>query len=204
MSDYQQYQTDLDALNQNRSKKTTRANLPLLNDDQIKNLLAKYTKPAEKQTKVADSNEYSNYTELKLSANMDGIRARVCTSRQNYFKVSVENLEVSVLNKGNEQNLGFVLNSISVQDLEPHVTYANIVSLMENTSNLINVQLTLVNTPRTSLSSSSLLAAQYQSEKFYFRNYLNENHFDLTVNANISKLRLMFLYKHLNTVLVSV
>jgi hypothetical protein len=209
--EYLQYQTELDALNQAKlvsAKKYFtghRGKDPLLNDDQIKYLIKKANDPKTSEIKAKLQEilgENDDSIELKLKANMDGIRARLCTSKQNYFKVNIENFEVNVTNKSNEQNLDFVLNSISVQDLESNVKYENIVSLAENSNNLINVQLTMINVPKVSLSSSSILAAQYQKEKFYFKNYLNENHFDLIINANISKLRFMFLYKHLNTIMV--
>jgi hypothetical protein len=206
-----QYQAELEILSQTKLsnlKKTLmlkRANDPLLNDEQIKYLLKrndpKTTEIKKKLKEILNENE--NEIELKLNANMDGIRARLCTSKQNYFKINIENFEAKVVNKKNEQDMEFVLNSISVQDLGSSVKYENIVSLAENSNNLINVQLTMVHAPKDSLPSTSLLAAQFQREKFYFKNYLNENHFDLIVNANISKLRLMFLYKHLNTIMVS-
>jgi hypothetical protein len=211
LADYQQYQADIDSLNQSKSQigkksaKTGLSNVPLLNDDQIKKLLAKYTPFKFAQDAKADtqkSTEASSVIELKLSAKMDGVSARLCTSKQNYFKINVNNFEMNAVNKQNEQNIEFILNSISVQDMEANVKYDKIVSLKENTENLINVQLTILNPPKTPYSSS-LLAAQYQHEKYYFKNYLNEEHFDLIIKANISKLKLMFLYKHLNTVLVN-
>jgi hypothetical protein len=60
----------------------------------------------------------------------------------------------------------------------------------------------LVNAPKG--ESTSDMADVLQREKFYFRNYLDAEHFDLVVKANISKLRFMFLMRHLNTLLVSV
>ena len=211
-SDLLQYQADLEALSQTKlgnikkSLTMNKDNGPLLNDDHIKYLLKKPADPktAEIKSKLTELlMESEGVIELKLKANMDGFRARLCTTKQNYFKVSVESFEINAVNKGDEQNLEFVLNSICVQDMEPNAKYENIVSLCENSANLINVQLSLKMPPKVSMSSTSILATQFQKEKFYFKNYLNENHFDLIVNANISKLRLMFLYKHLNTMIVS-
>ena len=143
----------------------------------------------------------SNLIELKLNAKMDGIRARVSTRKPNYFLINVNNFEVNLTSKSTEKNIELILNSISVQDLDTTAIYKNIVSLKENTDNLIHINLVMFNSPPI---SDSKLANKCQSEKFYFKNYLNEDYFDLIVTANISKLRLMFLYKHLNTVLVNI
>ncbi len=172
-------------------------NMPLLNDNQIIHLLFKKSTGINPKMKILTN---SNLIELKLNAKMDGIRARVSTRKQNYFLINVNNFEVNLKSKSTEKNIELILNSISVQDLDTTAIYKNIVSLKENTDNLIHINLVMFNSPPI---SDSKLANKCQSEKFYFKNYLNEDYFDLIVTANISKLRLMFLYKHLNTVLVN-
>ena len=171
------------------------AALPYLNEDQIKLLVTK----AARQLKPR---EHSNVIELKLNAVMDGVKARVCTAHSNYFQLNVNNFQLNLLNKQAENNVDIILNSISVQDLQPGANYENIVSLKENTDNLISVNLAFVNPPVEASQNESKLARQFQKEKVYFKNYLNKDHFDLLLKANISKLRFLFVYKHLDTLLV--
>jgi hypothetical protein len=131
---------------------------------------------------------------------MDGVKARLSTRKFNYFLLDVNNFEMNLISKSTEKNIELTLSSISVQDLDPTAVYKNIVCLKENTDNLIHIKLVMFNSPPV---SDSKLANQCQSEKFYFKNYLNEDYFDLIATANISKLKLMFLLKHMNTILVS-
>lgn len=131
---------------------------------------------------------------------MAGVSARVTTTTVDYFQLNVTKLDATVLTQPVNTQINLVLNSISVQDLQATSQYRNIVSLKESTENLITVQLMLLNAPRA--ESASDIADVFQREKFYFKNYLDQEHFDLVVKANISKLRFMFLMKHLNTLLV--
>lgn len=196
---YLQYEVDIEQLQGSKKKPTSKANnQPLLNDNQIKYLINKKSS----QRKPKDLTD-SNLIELKLNAKLDGIRARISTSKKNYFFMSVNTLELSTIGTAAQFDVAFLLNSISLLDLNTNSSANKIISLKEDTKNLIDVKLTLFNAPRTALSEISILAAQYQKEKFYFKNYLNENHFDLVVQATISKLKLLFFYKHINTVLVS-
>ena len=133
---------------------------------------------------------------------MAGVRARVSTARIDYFQLNVNNLDVHVASRPSLTDVELILSSISVQDLQANAPYTNLVSLKEDTANLVSVRLSMVNAPKG--ESTSDVADVLQREKFYFRNYLDAEHFDLVVKANISKLRFMFLMRHLNTLLVSV
>jgi vacuolar protein sorting-associated protein 13A/C len=201
-SEYQQYQSEIEAVRSKKSSRLSQSNLPLLNDEQINYLIGKSQRSVSKQgvdSKMPFVKKSNEVIELKLKSIMSGVHARVCTTTHNYFQVDVNKLQVNGVVKPAEKNVELILNSIVVKDMDKHMRYDKIVSLKESTENLINVNLTL-NTPPIA-PNSSMLAAQYQKEKFYFKNYLDNNYFDLIVKVNISKLRLMFLYKHLNTFL---
>jgi len=168
-----------------------------LKEEQIKSLIKK-AKNVYKKSK----NELTNdLVEIKLSASMAGVKARICTTQENYFQFNVNNLDVDVTNRITETNVAFILSSISLLDLQKITVHKQIVSLKENTDNLINVQLTIFKPGGQ--GSDSQQADKCLSEKIYFRNYMNENYFDLVVAASISKLRLMFFFKHLDILLVS-
>ncbi len=212
---YQEYQKEIDNLNKtmtSQHKKSTTnpivspsTNIPLLTDTQIQNIILNRT---DNQTQVKKRHRKFiidlNSIEMKLNAKFDGLRVRLSTQKKNYFEIGISTLEAELTSKAAEKNLEIVLNSISVLDLdENNRLYRKIVSLKESSKELIRVQIKLFNAPRTPLTQSSLLAAQYQKEKFYFKNYFNENYFDVEVNADISKLQFVFLYKNLNTLMVS-
>ncbi len=167
-----------------------------LKEDQISGLIKKAKNSCKKSRNVLTT----DLVELKLSASMAGVKARLCTTQADYFQFNVNNLDVDVTNRLAETNVGIVLSSISLLDLQEKATYRHVVSLKEDTDNLINVQLTVF---KSGSGSGSQLADKCLSEKVYFRNYLDEEYFDLVVAASISKLRLMFLFKHLDTLLVS-
>lgn len=111
-------------------------------------------------------------------------------------------LETTVTGKASETVVDISLNSISVVDLDPNSIYNKVLSLKEDQNELIKLQVTLVNPPRSKNSFDAEIEKRYQKEKFYFRNYLNEEHFDIILKANISKLRAVFLFKQLNTLMV--
>ena len=149
--------------------------------------------------------------EVKCEAKMDGIKVRLCTQTQSYLQFAVSNLTVDSVQRRDEHRIDFELHSVSVRDLDPRAIFTHIVSLNDALdSNLIRVQLVMHSPPEvtaaaavsdTSQLASNALARQYNKERFYFRNYLNADYFDLVVKANISKLRFVFLNKHLNLLL---
>lgn len=184
-----------------KPKAKSSANQVLLSDFKIMSLLN--SKGENKNSKKPKFLVDENLIEFKLNARLDGIRARICTSKKNYFQVEVKKFESVVTGKLAEMDVDLSLNSITVLDLDSSLFYSKMLSLKEDSQNLINLQVRLVNPPRTSLNSLSDIAKQYQKEKFYFKNYLNEEHFDIIVKANISKLQVVFLFKQLNTFMVS-
>lgn len=148
----------------------------------------------------------TNLIEFKVNAKFDGIRARVCTMRKNYFQADLEHFETTLTGKLAEIVIDLSLNSISVVDISDSslLLYQKMLSLNESQEKqeLIKLQVRLISPPKTNLNRVSELAKVYQKEKFFFRNYLNEEHFDLFIKANISKLRIVFLFKQLNTFMV--
>ena len=128
---------------------------------------------------------------------------RLTSQRSNYFLMSINNLLTDAKLIANERHVSLVLTSITIEDLEPNAAFRHIVSLNENSENLFEVQVKMLVPPRTALSSVSSFDAQCQFEKFYFRNYLDVNHCDLSISAAISKLRFLFIYRHVNTLTVS-
>ena len=178
-------------------KESDTSKFPHLNEEQISHFVSK-TKKIYKKNR-AKGIITSNLIELQLNAKLDGVKARLTTAHSNYFQFNVNNFQLNVENRISEKNIAIVLNSISVLDMQANATYEQIVSLKENTDNLIDVNLTMFNAPKD--ADASKIADMFQNEKFYFKNYLNEEYFDLVVKANISKLRLMFVYKHLDTLL---
>jgi hypothetical protein len=212
---YQEYEREVDNLHksslsssqQKKSPVVSQAmSLPLLADAKIKSILStagsdesSVSVPARRKRFIIDLDK----VELKLNARFDGLRVRLCTQKKNYFQIDISRLEAELKNLPAEKNLDLVLNSISVLDLdENNVSYRRILSLKESSQDLIRVQIKMFNPPPTPLTQSSLLAAQYQKEKFYFKNYYNENYFDIEVTADISKVQFVFLYKNLNTLMV--
>ena len=138
---------------------------------------------------------------LKCEAKMDGFKVRLCTQTQNYLQFSVSNLTVDSVHRRDELRIDFELQSMSVRDLYPRAIFTHIVSLNDaHESNLIRVQL-VIHSPPAVANNSNALARQYNKERFFFRNYLNADYFDLVVKANISKLRFVCLNKHLNLLL---
>ncbi|CAF0704730.1 unnamed protein product [Brachionus calyciflorus] len=190
-SKYLQFETDLEKI----EKITQRENRPLLNDDQIKYLLNK-----KENDQVVKKKAFfdTSLIELKLKAKFDGLKTRISTRKRNYFHVDINHLELNTIGKSSQYDVHFSLNSINVDDLESGVIYSKILCPQEESQNLINIELTLYNPPKTPLTETSILAAHYQKEKFYFKNYLNENHFDLEVKARISKIKAVFLYANLD------
>ena len=155
-----------------------------------------------KQTKLITSKKkkYVNpdLIDIKLVGKLDAIRVRICTRVKDYFQLNVNHFDLNMLNKYDENKIDLVLNSISVQDLDEKAKYKYIVSLKENSENLIKVNLVLKNPPKAPSFDSSDIANKYRKEKFYFKNYLDSNFFDLIVQAHVSKLCFVFLYQHLN------
>ena len=138
---------------------------------------------------------------LKCEAKMDGFKVRLCTQTHNYLQFSVSNLTVDSVHRRDELRIDFELQSMSVRDLYPRAIFTHIVSLNDaHESNLIRVQL-VIHSPPAVANNSNALARQYNKERFFFRNYLNADYFDLVVKANISKLRFVCLNKHLNLLL---
>jgi hypothetical protein len=208
---YQKYDADIKKF-QDKQKKTTNAainsissNELLLNDTKIENLV--FSSNGENEVKISKRNNNfmidPDIIEFKLNAKFDGLRVRLSTLNKNYFQVNINTLEAECISKSAEKNIKLVLNSINIIDMDENVSYHKLLSLKENEKDLITVQIKLFNAPKTKLTQNSLLAAQYQREKFYFRNYLNKEYFDIAVNANISKLKFVFLFKNINTFLVS-
>lgn len=178
------------------------ANQVLSSDEMIKSLVEGKQKSVSRKQQPSLLLDFSNLIEYKINAKFDGIRARVCTQRKNYFQANLEHFETTVTGKLDEIVVDLSLNSISILDIAGGDGYNKILSLKEDQKDLIKLQVRLATPPRTTLNHVSDLARQYQREKFFFKNYLNEEHFDLTVKANISKLRVVFLFKHLNTLMV--
>lgn len=172
------------------------SNQVLLSETAIKTLLGRKT-----QTQPQTVND-SNLVEFKINAKFDGLRARICTTRKNYFQADMTCFETTVTGKASETVVDISLNSISVVDLDPNSIYNKVLSLKEDQNELVKLQVTLVNPPRSKNSFDAEIEKRYQKEKFYFRNYLNEEHFDIILKANISKLRAVFLFKQLNTLMV--
>jgi hypothetical protein len=169
-------------------------------EEKIKELLN--ISASAKQTKAITSKKKKYFNpdiiEIKLVGKLDAIRVRICTRIKDYFQLNINHFDLNMLNKYDENKIDLVLNSISVQDLDEKAKYKYIVSLKENSENLIKVNLTLKNPPKAPSFDSSDIANQYRKEKFYFKNYLDPNFFDLIVRADVSKLCFVFLYHHLN------
>ena len=147
------------------------------------------------------STAHVDIVKLKCEAKMDGFKVRLCTQTHNYLQFSVSNLTVDSVHRRDELRIDFELQSMSVRDLYPRAIFTHIVSLNDaHESNLIRVQL-VIHSPPAVADNSNALARQYNKERFYFRNYLNADFFDLDVKANISKLRFVCLNKHLNLLL---
>lgn len=181
------------ASSNDKPKTIKSSNLPLLSDAQITHLLSRKSvdcTPKKKQVNL-------DLIQLKLSAKMDGVTARISTRNYNYFLAKISNFEMELISKLTEKRIELILNSISVQDLEPTATFRDIVTLKQNTDNLIHIKLHMFNAAPV---NGSKTANKCICEKYFFKNYLNEDYFDLHVTAHISKLRFMFLFKHLDTI----
>ena len=178
----------------NKLSSNQNQNQILLSDTAIKALLGR---------KTTQNQIDSNLVDFKINAKFDGVRARICTTRKNYFQADMTCFETTVTGKRSETLIDISLNSISIRDLEPNTIYNKVLSLKEDQNELINLQITLINPPKSKINFDSDIEKQYQKEKFYFRNYLNEEHFDIIVKANISKLRAVFLFKQLNILMVN-
>ncbi|RNA03908.1 vacuolar sorting-associated 13A [Brachionus plicatilis] len=167
-------------------KKDHQDNRPLLHDERIKELLNKIESNKDKKKKALID---FDLVETKVEAKFDGLRARLGT-------------KLNSIGKTAQYDVNFSLNSISVIDLEQDVVYNKILCPQEESQNLVSIDLTMYNPPKTPLSQVSKLAAQYQKEIFYFKNYMDQNHFDLSVKARIMKLKMIFLYANLNKLMV--
>lgn len=197
---YIEYEKDIEQFNKNASQRKghTSSNSPLLSDTQIAQLIGHKNKTSLVKNELFDL----DHIDMKLNAKFDGLRVRLSTVEKNYFELNINSLDVELFDKPVERTIEVVLSSISVIDLQSSVPYRNILSLKESSQDLITIRVKFNEAPRTPLTSSSILAAQYQKEKYYFKNYLDEEHFDLDIDASISKLQFVFLYKNLNTIMV--
>lgn len=191
---YDKYQSDVKSLD--KPNTSSNNNQPLLGDGQIMALLKSATPTTRKFLIDPDVIEY------KLNARFDGIRARLGTKSKRYFQIEVKNFQLNIENKLTHMNLDMTLNSISILDLDSaHSSYGRILSLKEDSQDLIRVNVRLVTPPRSSLAGQSIISNRYRKEKFYFRNYLDESFFDICVKANISKVKVIFLFRQVNTLL---
>lgn len=170
----------------------------LLSDTMIKNILENKSKSQQPPRFLIDS----SLVEFKINAKFDGVRARICTPRRNYFEAHLTRFETTVTAKLTEIAIDVSLNSITMLDMDPATIYDKMLSLKEDQNELVKLQIKLVNPPKTKLEDDSELGKLYQKQKFFFKNYLNEQHFDIFITAHISKLRTIFLFKHINTFLV--
>lgn len=182
-----------------RIKKDQMDNRPLLGTNRIQELLNKDFEKSKKRKNLLDF----DLIETKVRANFEGLKARLSTSKQDYFYIDINHLTLNSIGKIAQNEISFTLNSINVIDLEKDVVYNKILCPQEESQNLFHINLTIHNPPKTPLSQVSKLAAQYQKEIFYFKNYMNQNHFDLNVKAKILKIKAIFLYAKMNKLIVS-
>ena len=178
---------------------------PILSVEQIKKIIAKHKskRSLTTQKSLIKSSIDSNVVGIKINAKLEGVRARICTSNENYFDVHVQDFEAFAVSKDTELSLNLLLHSINVFDLDPSAKYKKMITLKDGMDNLLTVQLTLFNSSKSGSSDSTSLMTKYQNDKFYFKNYFNTEYFNLEVKANISKLRFIFFFRHFLLCLVN-
>ncbi len=84
--------------------------------------------------------------------------------------------------------MNFSLRSIGFEDMQPDAYYRHIVNMNENENLLVDLNL-------------KLFLANHLNYKFYLKNYLDETNCDMMLSGKISKLKCVFLNKHLSILL---
>jgi hypothetical protein len=177
----------------------------VLNDKQIEKLLRSIGKTVKKHYKKNKSTTLNDEEiELKLTATMEGFNSRISSAKQDHFIIMAKEFDMQSVFTTVDKKFNLILKAISVQDCEQTSIYKNIVSLKDETDNLIDIKVCLINDISQDNLDQIATKKEIQSrrEKLYFRNYLDANHFDLEINANVSKLKFTFLYKHTETIMV--